>query len=278
MDARRLLILAALALAAPSSALGASKPSLGQGPAAIAKAHRAALAPSPQDRLEGGEQIFHFAKGRLYEVWTAPLRVTALSLGVGEEIVSLAAGDSVRWQIAQTSSGSGPQSQAHVLIKPFERGLSTSLVITTSQRVYLLLLRSGDTFIAQVSWTPAPPPMPPPPVAEQAPASAVGAPSEPQMLATAFHIKPRGRRPAWTPSAVMTDGRRTYVAMPLQALSAEIPVLSLIDESGQSALANYRQEGALLIVDGVIGLAELRLGVGRGAQVVRITRLPEGRP
>ena len=279
MDARCSLIVAALILAGPGAASAGSKPSAddpAKAPAELAKAQKLALAPSPLDRLVGAEQVFHFAKGRLFEVWTAPLRVTTISLGAGEEIISLAAGDSVRWQIAQATSGSGAQAQPHVLVKPFERGLATNLVITTDRRVYLLLLRSGEAFNAMVSWTQPPSAAP---LAEPG-AAAPAAPSpqaSPEMLATRFEIAPRGRRPAWTPSSVMTDGRRTYIALPPQIAGMEVPVLSLIDQDGQGALANYRQTGSLLIVDGVIGVAELRLGAER-AQVVRITRLPESRP
>lgn len=277
MDARCSLILAAVILAGPARASAGPRAltdDLPQGPAAVAKSQKLALAPSPLDHLVGAEQVFHFAKGRLYEVWTAPLRVTTIALGAGEEIISLAAGDSVRWQIAQATSGAGAQAQAHVLIKPFERGLATNLVITTDRRVYLLLLRSGETFNAIVSWT-----LPPPPAAPPAapPTPAPQALPEPEMLATRFEIAPRGRRPAWTPSTVMTDGRRTYIALPPQIAATEVPVLSLIDQDGQGALANYRQKGPLLIVDGVIGVAELRLGA-RHPQVVRITRLPESQP
>ena len=273
MDARRILIMAALVMTLPGPASAKTGDEDPPGPAAIAKAHRLALATSPRDRLIGGEQVFHFAEGRLYEVWTSPLRVTTLTLGVGENVISLAAGDSVRWQIAQTMSGSGAQARAHVLIKPFERGLSTNLVISTDKRVYVLVLRSGEVFNAVVSWTPEPPDAPAPgPAPRPAPPD-----REPQMLATRFAISPHGRPPAWTPSAVMTDGRRTYILMPPQVGTGEGPVLNLIDQDGTRVLANYRQKGALLIVDGVIGLAELRLGSQR-AQVVRITRLPEERP
>lgn len=277
MDARCSLILAALILAGPGAASAGSRVHTddpAEGPAALARAQKLALAPSPLDRLVGAEQIFHFSKGRLYEVWTAPLRVTTISLGAGEEIISLAAGDSLRWQVAQATSGSGAQAQSHVLIKPFERGLATNLVITTDRRVYLLLVRSGEAFNAVVSWTQPPAPVP---VADQPAAAPPQAAPEPEMLATRFEIRPRGRRPDWTPSSVMTDGRRTYIAFPPQIAAAEVPVLSLIDQDGASVLANYRQKGALLIVDGVIAVAELRLDA-KHPEVVRITRLPEARP
>ena len=66
---------------------------------AIAAANSAANAPSRSDSFQGGMQVFAWSPGRVYEVWTAPLRVTTLTLGEGETRIAKAAGDTVRWQI-----------------------------------------------------------------------------------------------------------------------------------------------------------------------------------
>ena len=60
-------------------------------------------------------------------------------------IVSKAAGDTVRWQLAETTSGDGAAQQTHILIKPLERDLKTNMVLTTSRRVILIALRSGSS-------------------------------------------------------------------------------------------------------------------------------------
>ncbi len=269
MDARRRLTLPALALAlslTAGPAFAASPPAGPSGAAGVARAARAALEPSPLDRFERGQLRLQFLPGRLYEVWTTPLRVTTLSLSPGESVIDIAAGDTVRWQIAQARSGQGSEVSTHVLIKPFERGLATNLVITTDQRLYLVLLRSGEAFHTQVSWTPpAQPPAPSPPPSPP--------PAQLAILPIAYSIAPRGRAPTWTPSAVMTDGARTYIVFPANLPSAEAPALTLIGDDGKPVLANYRQQGGLFTVDGVIDLAELRLGK---AQVVRIARQREG--
>jgi type IV secretion system protein VirB9 len=124
------------------------------GRAAIAIANQAARAPSRTDGFVGGVQVFSWSLGRVFEVWTAPLRVTTLTLGEGEVLVSKAAGDTVRWQIGETTSGAGAARRTHVLLKPLERGLETNLVLTTNRRVYLLDLRSGaaEAFNMAVAW------------------------------------------------------------------------------------------------------------------------------
>ncbi|WP_333611345.1 TrbG/VirB9 family P-type conjugative transfer protein, partial [Brevundimonas bullata] len=88
------------------------------GRAAIARANQAARAPSRADGFVGGVQVFAWSPGRVFEIWTAPLRVTTLTLGEGETLVSKAAGDTVRWQIGEVASGAGSARRTHVLIKP----------------------------------------------------------------------------------------------------------------------------------------------------------------
>jgi type IV secretion system protein VirB9 len=78
--------------------------------------------------------------------------VTVVSLQPGEELVTVAAGDTVRWIVGDTSSGSGDL-RVNVLVKPIRSGLKTNLVITTSRRTYLLELTSTEkTWMASVSW------------------------------------------------------------------------------------------------------------------------------
>lgn len=239
------------------------------GRAAIAAANAAARETSRSRGFVGGVQVFAYDPGRVYEVWAAPLRVTTLTLSPGEALVSKAAGDTVRWQIGETQSGEGVGRRVHVMIKPLHRGLETNLVLATTQRVYHLDLRSGgpEAFNAAVTWDVAtvlePDPAPPPP------APRLVAPDGP--LDARFRIAPKGRRPAWTPTAVMTDGVRTFLTFPPGLTSLEAPALFALAPDGTAQLVNYRQQGGLWIVDRVIEAAELRLG-GPRPQVVRIAR------
>ena len=251
------------------------------GRAAIAEANAQARAPSRADAFEGGVQMFGYEPGRLYEVWTAPYRVTTLTLAPGETVTSKAAGDTVRWQIGETTSGSGPAQRTHVLVKPLERGLETNLVLTTSQRVYMLLLRSGadDAFNAAVAWRY--PDAPPPLVLTPAPAaSLLEARLDPTVLQGRYRIEPQtrlgGRRPRWTPVSVFSDGQRTVIAFPPELQVDEAPVLFVLAADGETQVVNYRQQGGMFVVDRVFDRAELRLGAKR-PQVVRISRLPERR-
>ena len=247
------------------------------GQTAIASANRAARETSTSQGFVGGVQVFAYDPGRVYEVWTAPLRVTTLTLSPGETIVSKAAGDTVRWQIGETTSGEGSSQRAHVMIKPLRVGLETNLVLSTSQRVYLIELKSGsaESFNAAVSWD----------LGAVLPPTAVAGATEPKpepLVAPAgpldahYSIEARGRRPTWAPTSVMTDGVHTFLTFPPELASSESPALFSLAPGGDAQLVNYRQQGGLWVVDRVLDQAELRLG-DRHPQIVRIVRAAGGR-
>ncbi|MDI1280084.1 P-type conjugative transfer protein TrbG [Brevundimonas sp.] len=257
----------------------ADAPAGATGRRAIAAANATARAPSREDAFVGGVQVFTWSPGRVFEVWTAPLRVTTLTLAPGETLVAKAAGDTVRWQIGEAVSGEGAGQRTHVLLKPLERGLETNLILTTNRRVYLIDLKSGgvDAFNAAVAW-------------DADSILAVGAPVDagaaapvresvvmPQgELDARYRIESRGRRPRWTPTSVFNDGRRTFITFDADLQVDEAPVLFVIAPDGEAQMVNYRQVGGLYVVDRVFDRAELRLG-DRRPQVVRIRRLAGAR-
>lgn len=248
------------------------------GRAAIAAANVAARAASRSDDFVGGVQVFAWSPGRVFEVWTAPLRVTTLTLSPGETILSKAAGDTVRWQIGEATSGAGSTARTHVMLKPLERGLETNLILTTNRRVYLIDLRSGaaEAFNAAVAWdvvaqaTETEAPTVPATVADVRVPDPVVMPEGP--LDGRYRIEPQGRRARWTPTSVFNDGLRTFITFDPDVQVDEAPVLFVIAASGEAQMVNYRQVGGLFVVDRVFDRAELRLG-DRRPQVVRIRRL-----
>lgn len=240
---------------------------------ALAAANAAARAPSRSSAFVGGMQVFDWAPGRVYEIWTAPLRVTTLTLPPGETVTALAAGDTVRWQIAQSASGDATSAgRSHVLIKPLETGLETNLVLTTLSRVYLLHLRSGraaDGFNTAVTWYL---PTEGRSTNSEALSRAALTPAGPEGPVHAdYRIEPRGRAPAWTPVSVFDDGVRTFVVLPPAARRTETPVLFVLSANGEPEVANGRQVDGLIIVDRLFERAELRRG-DRRPEVVRLTR------
>jgi type IV secretion system protein VirB9 len=80
----------------------------------------------------------------------------------------------------------------------------------------------------------------------------------------------QGRRPAWLPTRVFDDGRRTWIEMPPQASSTDLPPLFVITGEGVE-LVNYRLQGDRYVVDRVFDVAELRLGT-HAPIIVRLER------
>jgi type IV secretion system protein TrbG len=255
------------------------------GLAAIRAANAEALAPSRADGFLNAAQVFSFEQGRVYEVWTAPMRITAVTLEPGERIINKAAGDTERWMIGDTTSGEGQAQQSQILIKPYRAGLSTNMVIATSRRMYLLSLKAGesaDAFNAIVNWT-YPSPLPngltngltlagSNPVGGTTTKAAIpGQTANIQSLNQSYRIRAGWRKPAWTPVSVSDDGRQTFITFPDSLGSTEAPPLFVIGETGEAQLTNWRKQGAVYVVDRLIDRAELRLG-GDNARVVRIER------
>src|SRR3546814_7965671 len=83
-------------------------------------------------------QVWPYSDGALYQVYASPGRVTDIALQPGEALVSVSAGDTVRWIIGDAESGSGVGKRLHVLVKPSRAGLRTNLVINTDRRSYHL--------------------------------------------------------------------------------------------------------------------------------------------
>ena len=74
----------------------------------------------------------------------AVLQVCDIELQAGEQVNNLNVGDS-RFLVEPAISGSGPTEVLHLVIKPLDVGLNTSLIVTTNLRTYHIRLRSHRT-------------------------------------------------------------------------------------------------------------------------------------
>ncbi|MCY0316710.1 P-type conjugative transfer protein TrbG [Pseudomonas aeruginosa] len=217
-------------------------------------------------------QVWPFTDGALYQVYAAVGRVTVVSLQPGEELVTVAAGDTVRWIVGDTSSGSGADLRVNVLIKPIRSGLKTNLVITTSRRTYLLELSSTEkTWMASVSWEYPRDRMLA--LQRQAQAANAAAPVDTGLALEnlRFRYAISGSNPPWKPLRAFDDGQKVYIQFPAGIAQGELPPLFVIGPEGDGQLVNYRFRSPYYIVDRLFGAAELRLGGDKG-DVVRIER------
>ncbi|HBN9838372.1 P-type conjugative transfer protein TrbG [Pseudomonas aeruginosa] len=217
-------------------------------------------------------QVWPYTDGALYQVYASPGRVTLVSLQPGEELVTVAAGDTVRWIVGDTSSGSGADLRVNVLVKPIRSGLKTNLVITTSRRTYLLELTSTEkAWMASVSWDYPKDRMLA--LQRQAHAASAAAPVDTGLSLEdiRFRYAISGSNPPWKPVRAFDDGEKVYIQFPGGIAQGELPPLFVIGAQGDGQLVNYRFRSPYYIVDRLFGAAELRLGADKG-DVVRIER------
>lgn len=217
-------------------------------------------------------QVWPFAEGALYQVYASPERVTVIALQPGEELVTVAAGDTVRWIVGDTSSGTGAEQRVNVLVKPIRVDIRTNLVITTDRRTYLMeLISTEKTWMASVSWEYPRDRMLA--LRKQSRAAEVAAPIEQglSLERLRFRYALSGDRPSWRPLRAFDDGGKVYIQFPAGIAQGELPPLFVIGAQGDGQLVNYRFRSPYYIVDRLFGAAELRLG-GEEGGVVRIER------
>jgi type IV secretion system protein VirB9 len=225
-------------------------------------------------------QVYPFSDSALYQVYAAPGEVTDIALEAGERLVGsgpVAAGDTVRWVVGDTESGTGPTKRVHILVKPTRPDLVTNLIINTDRRTYHLELRSAEkTYMASVSW--AYPQDQLIALRRQNTAADAAAPVAVGVNIDALNFRYRieGDNPAWRPLRAFDDGRQVFIEFPRGIGQGEMPPLWVIGAQGGAELVNYRVQGNHLIVDRLFAAAELRLG-GDPQKKVRIVRT-DGRP
>lgn len=265
----------------------ATAPTLADGPArdfaatarpVVPVTYSAARAPGtkvaiakPDRLLAAAAEVHPWWDGAVYHLATAPERVSDIALQPGETLIAVAAGDTARWVIGDTTSGSGASRRTHILVKPAAAGLRTNLLITTDRRVYHLELTSGGKGMTGIAWT-----YPQDELLALRRAEAALVAAEPVAGPVAverlnFNYAIQGDGPPWRPVRAFDDGAQVFIEFPPALESTEAPPLFVIGASGKPELVNYRKRGRYYVVDRLFGAAELRLG-GKRQQVVRIVR------
>ena len=212
----------------------------------------------------------------------AVLQVCDVALQAGEQVNSINLGDTARWTVEPAVTGSGAGEVQHLIIKPLDVGLETSMVVTTNRRSYHLKLRSHRTqYMPQVSFT-----YPEEAMAKwEAIKTREGRDREDRTMPgtreymgnLSFEYEVSGSA-AWKPVRVYNDGRKTIIQMPSTMAQTEAPALLVVRKDGgvftddETVMVNYRVQGDRYIVDSVFDKAILIAGVGSSQDRVTIQR------
>ncbi len=227
-----------------------------------------------------GEVIFTHGASRPVIV-CAVLELTDIAMEPGEIISSVQLGDTARWFVDAAISGSGSDSVQHLIVKPLDSGLRTSLIVTTDKRVYHMSLKSTeDEFMPQVRF--AYPGLAKERLAkladlkrqEQDKKTIAGTEVTVDKLDFAYELK--GDK-ALMPVRVFNDGKHTIVEMPEDLPGGRMPAIVIVHDtsffgSDKTSIANYRIQGRRFIVDSLFDRAKLILGSGSDSLEVSIIR------
>lgn len=251
-----------------------SKPVI-KGQQAIRSSNQKAIQTPNSASYMNAIMAFNYEAGALYKIYSSPLNVTDVEFEPGEKIISVAAGDTMRWQVSKTYSGEGEGLLQHLLIKPNEPDIENNIVVMTNRRTYHLLLHSAkDTYMAVVKWNY--------PRSQNSFVEAYGKdPSSNLSLPGSgigqfnFNYKitlMRGEKPEWMPETVFNDGKHTYIKF--SSVLREAPLLLIGQNWHTDQIVNYRVIGQYYVIDQVVTNAELSLGTP--PTVVNITLNKKG--
>lgn len=217
-----------------------------------------------------GKVIFLFGEIQP-SVVCSPLQVCDIELQPGEVVRDVLVGDTVRWKVEPATSGAVGGQAIHLIVKPSEPALVTSMVVTTSRRTYHIQLKSHQSqYMARVGFE-----YPEDVSAKLADINArleastipgAGVPAE-QLN---FRYNVRGKA-GWRPTRVYSDGTKTYIQFPRSISGQDAPVLFVVS-GGENRIVNYRMKGDMMVVDYHIDRAVLVSGVGRSQEKITIRR------
>ncbi|WP_189401882.1 MULTISPECIES: P-type conjugative transfer protein TrbG [unclassified Mesorhizobium] len=201
----------------------------------------------------------------------SPLQVCDIELQQGEVVRDVLVGDTVRWKVEPATSGAAGGQSIHLVVKPSEPGLVTSMVVTTSRRTYHFQLKSHQTeYMARVGFEY------PDDVSdkladinariEASTIPGAGVPAE--QLNFSYSVSGNA---GWRPTRVYSDGQKTYIQFPRSISGQDAPVLFVIS-GGQNRIVNYRMKGDMMVVDYHVDRAVLVSGVGWRQEKVTIRR------
>ena len=212
----------------------------------------------------------------------AVMQVCDIELQAGEQVNSVHLGDAARWTIEPAITGRSDSEVQHLIVKPMDVGLSTSLIVTTNRRTYHLRLRSAhydympritfvymDEALKKLDATR---------IAHEQEHAQKTIPETGEYLGNLdFNYQIEGKT-SWKPVRVYNDGKKTILEMPSTMSQTEAPTLLVIRKDGDAfnddtqVMVNYRVQNNRYIVDTLFDKAILVAGVGDAQDRITITR------
>ena len=212
------------------------------------------------------------------QILTAILQVTDIQFEQGESIISVHIGDTARWLVEHIQTNTINGNQDHLIIKPKESGLLTSLIVVTDKRTYHIQLKSNEKLYY-------------PMVKFHYPQSLIIKSTKNKNnikektlsmkdIVTGSYLKDldfnyiiKGNA-KFKPVRVYNNGVKTIIELPRSINASNIPILMTLEqESKNPVIVNYRYQNNKFIVDAVFEKAILISGVGIKQKKITISRV-----
>lgn len=216
-----------------------------------------------------GKVVFLFGETQP-SVVCSPLQVCDIELQGGEIVRDVLVGDTVRWKVEPATSGATGGQAIHLIVKPSEAGLVTSMVVTTSRRTYHIQLKSHPSqYMARIGFEyPEDVSTKLADVNARLETGGIPGSAAPDKLNFSYSVSGRAN---WKPKRVYSDGTKTYIQFPRSIAGQDAPVLFVVS-GGQNRIVNYRMKNDMMVVDYAVDKAILVSGVGWRQQKVTIRR------
>lgn len=212
----------------------------------------------------------------------AVMQVCDIELQAGEQVNSVHLGDAARWTIEPAITEHDEAEVQHLIIKPMDVGLSTSLIVATNRRTYHLRLRSAHyDYMPRVTFLymdEALKKLEAAKLARKQDHKKNTIPETGEYLGSLdFNYQIEGKT-SWKPVRVYNDGKKTILEMPSTMAQTEAPTLLVIRKDGglfsddEQVMVNYRVQNNRYIIDTLFDKAILVAGVGNNQDRITITR------
>ncbi|MDO4689828.1 MAG: TrbG/VirB9 family P-type conjugative transfer protein [Fusobacterium sp.] len=195
-----------------------------------------------------------------YRIITRAGYISTVILNKDEDIIHAEIGDATRWSIQTYYTGSEKGMSPAISIKPFIPELRTNLIISTTKRIYNLVLEAS--------------------LNSYAPITTFEYPKEIELLNIQkrerekdeikidlsnmnFNYEWKKNKYSWSPVAVYDDGKKTVITMPENIDTQQLPALFIKDEqTGDDAIVRNRYNPRLnaYVIDRLIEQAVLKIG------------------
>lgn len=212
---------------------------------------------------DGRLKAWSYREGQIYQIHTQTYHSTLIQFEPGEKMLEVPyISEPDVWRLSRGVGIKNGLDTQYLIIKPDYSGLTSTLIVITNYRIYLMELKSyKDHYMPYVKW------IYPMSVQEgqswiewqakqenKAVLEFTGANIE--LCSFDYKITHPLKKPLWCPNLVYDDGKFTYIVLDRKALQTEMPTVFIDSRK----LVNTQVHKNVIVINQLITKCTLRLG------------------